>query len=274
MYTHTFARARARERERERKMAPEEAGVGGSGGAGAVHATRAQGQLQHAAAVAAAAAAGTGTGGMVTSDKQNSSLHSQQHYSTIKGRSTPPTTTTTGNGSGISRAALMAATESTAAALPESLYTVRWSAEEQKLLEDSLRMTETSCTPLERYIAVAALLPHKGVRGVALRVRWMNRKVQRERGGGHDTHIQRDHCEVVRKKEGRGDTLHTCLVRAIGRRRACIPRTYPPPEDRMLMDGRGTGPPSINIYGSAGMKESKEYGDALSEEYDCTHYEG
>ena len=154
-------------------MAPEENG-GGSGGA--VHATRAQG-LHHVA--------GGGGGGGVTSEKQHSGIHSQyhQHQHGMRGRNTPTTTTTTtGNGSGMSsRAALhMMATESSAAALPESLYTVRWSADEQKLLEDSLRTTEMSCTPLEQYIAVAALLPNKGVRDVALRVRWMNRKV---RGG-------------------------------------------------------------------------------------------
>lgn len=63
-------------------------------------------------------------------------------------------------------------------ALPESLYTVQWSSEEQKVLEDTMRKFPTDkFTALHSYIQVAALLSHKGVRDVALRVRWMNRKV-------------------------------------------------------------------------------------------------
>ena len=68
--------------------------------------------------------------------------------------------------------------QETSPALPESLYTVQWSADEQKILEETMvKFPVEKFPPLQRYIQAAALLSHKGVRDVALRVRWMNKKV-------------------------------------------------------------------------------------------------
>jgi len=56
-------------------------------------------------------------------------------------------------------------------------HTVDWTIEEQNLLESGLaRFTPDCHTSLTRYIKIAAMLPKKGVRDVALRVRWMTRK--------------------------------------------------------------------------------------------------
>lgn len=75
-------------------------------------------------------------------------------------------------------AAPIAVTESYA--LPGSLYTVQWSAEEQKILDDTMsKLPQEKYTPLQRYIQVAAQLPNKGVRDVALRVRWIQKRVRR-----------------------------------------------------------------------------------------------
>ena len=74
-------------------------------------------------------------------------------------------------------AAPIAVTESYA--LPGSLYTVQWSAEEQKILDDTMsKLPQEKYTPLQRYIQVAAQLPNKGVRDVALRVRWIQKRVR------------------------------------------------------------------------------------------------
>lgn len=63
-----------------------------------------------------------------------------------------------------------------------NLYDVQWSAAEQSVLEEGLRLyTAEQYTSLWRYIKIAANLPYKGVRDVALRVRWMSR---RDAGGG------------------------------------------------------------------------------------------
>ena len=61
-----------------------------------------------------------------------------------------------------------------------NLYDVRWTAEEQAVLEHGLAVfSPERYTSLWRYIKIAANLPAKGVRDVALRVRWMTK-----RGGG------------------------------------------------------------------------------------------
>lgn len=59
----------------------------------------------------------------------------------------------------------------------QPLSAVEWSDEEQKILEQGLqRFSASKMTPLMRYVKIAALLPRKGVRDVALRVRWHNRR--------------------------------------------------------------------------------------------------
>ena len=58
-----------------------------------------------------------------------------------------------------------------------NLYDVSWSLEEQDILENGLRTyAEGAYEGPWRYIKIAAHLPAKGVRDVALRVRWMKRK--------------------------------------------------------------------------------------------------
>jgi hypothetical protein len=58
-----------------------------------------------------------------------------------------------------------------------NLYDVSWSLEEQSVLEKGLQTyAESAYGGLWRYVKIAAHLPAKGVRDVALRVRWMKRK--------------------------------------------------------------------------------------------------
>ena len=60
-----------------------------------------------------------------------------------------------------------------------NLYDVQWSEEEQVILEQGLRTyTQERYASLWRYIKCASHLPAKGVRDVALRVRWMSRSKQ------------------------------------------------------------------------------------------------
>ena len=75
---------------------------------------------------------------------------------------------------------LSAAGPSAPAKIGTNLYDVRWTAEEQAVLEHGLAVfSPERYTSLWRYIKIAANLPAKGVRDVALRVRWMTK-----RGGG------------------------------------------------------------------------------------------
>ena len=65
-----------------------------------------------------------------------------------------------------------------------NLYDVSWSLEEQNTLEDGLlTYAEGAYDSLWRYVKIAANLPAKGVRDVALRVRWMKRKRAGEKTG-------------------------------------------------------------------------------------------
>ena len=68
--------------------------------------------------------------------------------------------------------------------LGTNLYDVAWTPDEQATLEAGLtRYDETRYTSLWRYIKIAAELPAKGVRDVALRVRWMRRRGNGASGG-------------------------------------------------------------------------------------------
>lgn len=61
--------------------------------------------------------------------------------------------------------------------LATNLYNVEWTAEEQAVLEEGLqKYSADKFTSLWRYIKIASDLPAKGVRDVALRIRWMSRK--------------------------------------------------------------------------------------------------
>lgn len=64
-------------------------------------------------------------------------------------------------------------------------YAQEWTAEEQRALETGLLKWPADRTPpLERYLRIAATLAAKGVRDVALRVRWMGRFAQQKRRVG------------------------------------------------------------------------------------------
>jgi hypothetical protein len=59
---------------------------------------------------------------------------------------------------------------------------VDWGRKEQQTLEEALsKFPAEKHSALDRFIRVASLLPDKGVRDVALRVRWMSRKEQGKR---------------------------------------------------------------------------------------------
>ena len=65
---------------------------------------------------------------------------------------------------------------------PPALQTIDWTRKEQQLLEDGLnKCPEDKHMPLDRYIRIASMLPGKGVRDDALRVRWRSRKEQGKR---------------------------------------------------------------------------------------------
>ena len=74
-------------------------------------------------------------------------------------------------------AAMEAATGGPIGKPPTNLFDVQWTAQEQSVLEEGIKKyTTEQYTSLWRYIKIAAHLPSKGVRDVALRVRWMTRK--------------------------------------------------------------------------------------------------
>jgi len=78
---------------------------------------------------------------------------------------------------------LVSDTHSTPTKMGTNLYDVSWSLEEQSVLEKGLEtFPESAYGGLWRYVKIAAHLPAKGVRDVALRVRWMKRKRLGEKG--------------------------------------------------------------------------------------------
>jgi hypothetical protein len=78
---------------------------------------------------------------------------------------------------------LVSDTHSTPTKMGTNLYDVSWSLEEQSVLEKGLEtFPESAYGGLWRYVKIAAHLPAKGVRDVALRVRWMKRKQLGEKG--------------------------------------------------------------------------------------------
>uniref|UniRef100_A0A0D6R4F9 Myb-like domain-containing protein n=1 Tax=Araucaria cunninghamii TaxID=56994 RepID=A0A0D6R4F9_ARACU len=60
-----------------------------------------------------------------------------------------------------------------------------WTADEQSMLEDGLQQFSSESNIL-KYIKIAALLPEKTVRDVALRCRWMSRKENGKRRKGDE----------------------------------------------------------------------------------------
>jgi hypothetical protein len=58
-----------------------------------------------------------------------------------------------------------------------------WTEDEQRSLESLMsRYTPERMDPVQRYVRIAAGLPRKAVRDVALRIRWTNEKTMRRRG--------------------------------------------------------------------------------------------
>jgi hypothetical protein len=65
-----------------------------------------------------------------------------------------------------------------------NLYDAQWSKEEQAVLERGMETYGSDAyASLWRYIKIAATLPAKGVRDVALRMRWMNKRLGKNNGG-------------------------------------------------------------------------------------------
>ena len=65
-----------------------------------------------------------------------------------------------------------------------NLYDAQWSKEEQAVLERGMETYGADAyASLWRYIKIAATLPAKGVRDVALRMRWMNKRLGKNNGG-------------------------------------------------------------------------------------------
>ena len=64
---------------------------------------------------------------------------------------------------------------------------LEWSEEEQRILETHMvRFPAERVDPLQRYVRIAAMLPRKTVRDVALRIRWTNMQAQLKRRTGLD----------------------------------------------------------------------------------------
>lgn len=94
---------------------------------------------------------------------------------------------------------------------------VEWSAEEQSLLEDGLSKFANESSIL-RCIKIAALLPEKNVRDVALRCRWMSRKENGKRRKGEE---QNSAKKIKDKKEKLVDPLSKQAIPSV--QRATIP---------------------------------------------------
>lgn len=80
-----------------------------------------------------------------------------------------------------------------------AVYNAEWSPHEQAALDQAaVKFPAERYQPFERYVRVAATLPRKGVRDVALRLRWLSqarkRKVSEE---GPNKRLRRDRCQSI-----------------------------------------------------------------------------
>lgn len=80
-----------------------------------------------------------------------------------------------------------------------AVYNVDWTPHEQAALDQAaVKFPAERYQPFERYVRIAATLPRKGVRDVALRLRWLSqarkRKVSEE---GPNKRLRRDRCQSI-----------------------------------------------------------------------------
>lgn len=80
-----------------------------------------------------------------------------------------------------------------------AVYNAEWTAHEQAALDQAaVKFPAERHQPFERYVRIAATLPRKGVRDVALRLRWLTqarkRKVSED---GPNKRLRRDRCQSI-----------------------------------------------------------------------------
>lgn len=80
-----------------------------------------------------------------------------------------------------------------------NVYNAEWTPHEQAALDQAaVKFPAERYQPFERYIRIAATLPRKGVRDVALRLRWLSqarkRKVSED---GPNKRLRRDRCQSI-----------------------------------------------------------------------------
>jgi len=80
-----------------------------------------------------------------------------------------------------------------------AVYNAEWTAHEQAALDQAaVKFPAERYQPFERYVRIAATLPRKGVRDVALRLRWLSqarkRKVSED---GPNKRLRRDRCQSI-----------------------------------------------------------------------------
>ncbi len=80
-----------------------------------------------------------------------------------------------------------------------AVYNAEWTPHEQAALDQAaVKFPAERYQPFERYVRIAATLPRKGVRDVALRLRWLSqarkRKVSEE---GPNKRLRRDRCQSI-----------------------------------------------------------------------------
>ena len=80
-----------------------------------------------------------------------------------------------------------------------AVYNAEWTPHEQAALDQAaVKFPAERFQPFERYVRIAAALPRKGVRDVALRLRWLSqarkRKVSEE---GPNKRLRRDRCQSI-----------------------------------------------------------------------------
>lgn len=80
-----------------------------------------------------------------------------------------------------------------------NVYNAEWTPHEQAALDQAaVKFPPERYQPFERYVRIAATLPRKGVRDVALRLRWLSqarkRKVSED---GPNKRVRRDRCQSI-----------------------------------------------------------------------------
>ncbi len=80
-----------------------------------------------------------------------------------------------------------------------AVYNAEWTAHEQAALDQAaVKFPAERYQPFERYVRIAATLPRKGVRDVALRLRWLSQARKRKLSeDGPNKRLRRDRCQSI-----------------------------------------------------------------------------